>query len=366
MKISCNKNDLLMGINIAMRAVPAKTTLPILESFLIVAGDDIKIITNDKDMGIETIIDGAVQERGKIAIDARIFGEIVRKLPDSDVVIEANSNYKVKVSCEDSLFSLNGRDPDEFPMLPETMEEKKIEISQFSLKEIIRQTIFSIALTDTNTMMRGELFEISGDMIKVVSLDSHRISIRKEKLKEVYGNHKIIVPGKTLNEISRILEGDREKTVEMSFDRNFVKFSFNNTKVISRLIEGEYFNVEQMISSDYETEMSVNKNDFLNVIDRAFTLTREGEKKPIVMDISDEEMKVDINTSLGSMDARLSVRKEGKDLYIGFNPKFFIDALKVINDEEVTIYFVNSNAPCFIRDKEESYIYIILPININR
>jgi len=360
------KSDLLSGLNIAMRAVPSKTTLPILESFLIIAEDDIKIITNDKDMGIETSVIGTVLMPGRIAVDARIFGEIVRKLPDNEVVIEADENQRIRISCEESQFNLKGRNPDEFPELPFTEDEKKIVISQFILKELIRQTIFSISVNDTNSMMKGELFEIDGDTLKVVSLDSHRISIRRETLAGSYDKIRVIVPGKTLNEISRILGGDKDDIVEISFDRNFVKFVFDNTMVLSRLIDGEFFNVDQMISSDYESEIKVNKNDFLNCIDRAFTLTREGEKKPIVLDIRENEMNIDINTSLGSMNAHLPIFKTGKDMYIGFNPKFFIDALKVIDDEEVSIYFVNSTAPCFIRNVEGDYIYIILPVNINR
>ncbi len=366
MKIICSKSDLLNGLNIAMRAVPSKTTLPILESFLIIAGDEIKIITNDKDMGIETRVAGTIEDAGKIAVDARIFNEIVRKLPDNEVKIESDNNQRIKITCEDSEFNLNGRNPEEFPELPATENENKIVISQFILKELIRQTIFSIASNDTNSMMRGELFEVNGDMLKVVSLDSHRISIRKETLANSYDPIKVIVPGKTLNEISRILGGEKNETVEIAFDKNFVKFEFNNTMVLSRLIEGEFFNVEQMISSDYETEVIINKNDFLNTIDRAFTLTREGEKRPIVLDIRDGFMRLDINTSLGSMNANLNITKNGKDMYIGFNPKFFIDVLKVIDDEEISIYFVNSTAPCFIRNKEGEYVYIILPVNISR
>lgn len=366
MKISCQKSDLLVGLNIAMRAVPTKTTLPILESFLITADEKIRIITNDKDMGIETEIKGEITEPGKIAIDARIFGEIVRKLPDSEIRIENGLNNKVKVNSEESEFILNGRDPNEFPLLPETENEKRISMSQLTLKDLIRQTIFSISLSDTNSMMRGELFEVIGNLITVISLDSHRISIRKEVLNDYYEPVKVIVPGKTLNEVSRIIGGELDKTVDIIFDKNFIKFEFDSTVVISRLIEGEFFNVEQMISSDYETEIQVNKNDFLNCIDRAKTLTLEGEKKPIVLDIQGNEMYLDIATSLGSMNAHLPINRNGKDFYIGFNPQYFLDPLKVIADEEISIYFVNANAPCFIRDEEGTYVYIILPVNINR
>ena len=366
MKISCVKAELLTGINIALRAVPSKTTLPILESFLIIADEAITITTNDKDMGIVTAVNGNIIEKGKIAVDAKIFSEIVRKLPEDEVVIESDSNQKIKITCEESVFNLNGKDPEEFPELPETENEKKIIVSQFILRELIRQTIFSISPNDNNSMMRGELFEVEGNTLKVVSLDSHRISIRKEELANSYDHIKVIVPGKTLNEISKIITGDKDNIVEIAFDKNFIKFNLEGTMVLSRLIEGEFFNIEQMISTDYETEVRINKNDFLGSIDRAFTLAKEGEKKPIILEIDEDKMNLSITTSLGSMSADLPVSRTGKDITIGFNPKFFIDALKVIDDEEVNIYFVNSTAPCFLRDNEGSYVYIILPVNINR
>ena len=366
MKITCSKNELLNGLNIALRAVPGKTTLPILESFLIDAAGDIRINTNDNDMAIETCIEGPIESSGKIAINARIFSEIVRKLPDSMVTLDTSSNYKVKITCEDSEFVLNGNNPNEFPEIPEAQTENKITLSQFTLKELIRQTIFSIAQNDANQIMRGELFEIADKKIKVVSLDSHRISIRKEELAIEYVPSKVIVPGKTLNEISRIISAEKEELVDITFDKKFIKFSFGKTVVVSRLIEGEYYDVERMISPDYETSVRVNRMDFFNSLDRAFTLTREGEKKPVILDIRDGEMNIDITSSVGTMNSHLYINKEGKDLVIGFNPRYFIEALKVIDDEEITIYFANSNAPCFIKNKEGNYMYIILPVTINR
>ncbi len=366
MKITCSKTDLLNGLNIALRAVPGRTSLPILECFLIEASDTIKIITNDNDMGIETYINGTVSKMGKIAINARILSDIVRKLPENNVDIETNSNFKVKIKCEDAEFVINGNNYIEFPELPQTGNDKQISISQFTLKELIKQTIFSISLNDANAIMRGELFTVDKDNIKITSLDSHRISIRNEKLAYEYEKFKSIIPGKTLMEISRILAGESGDIVEISFDKKFVKFKFDKTTVVSRLIEGEYFNVEQMISSDYETIARLNKNEFINVIERAVTLTRESEKKPIIFDVRDGEMDIEMTSSIGSMNDHIYINKEGKDLKIGFNPKFFLDALKVIDDEEISIYFVNSNAPCVIKDKEGNYLYIILPVNINK
>ena len=366
MKITCLKSELMNGINIALRAVPSKSIMPILESFLITAKDEIAITSNDNDMGIRTEIEGVVNERGQIAVEARLFSEVIRKLPENEVTLESSQNYKLKISCEGLEFHLNGNNPDEFPELPETGMTKSIAVSEFTLKEMIRQTIFSIAVNDSNALMKGELFSVKGDNLKVVSLDSHRISIRNEKMAISYEDSDVIVPGKALNEISRILGGNVDEMVNIEFDKRFIKFSFAKTLVISRLIEGEFFDVERMISSDYSTEVRVNKIDFMNNIDRAITLTREGDKKPVILEIRDSFINMDINSALGSMAARIDANKTGDDIVIGFNPKFLMDALRVIDDEEVVMYFVNSNAPCFIRNDEVDYVYIILPVNINR
>ena len=327
---------------------------------------EIRLIANDTEIGIETIIEGRISEAGKIALDAKFLSDIVRRLPESEITIETNANNTAHISCERYQSDIPGTSGDDFNYLPEVEKNKSITISQFTLKDVIQKTIFSISDQENTKIMTGELFEINGDELRVVSLDGHRISIRKVKLRESYDSMKVIVPGKTLNEISRILGGEKDDPVDITFDKKFIKFSFGSTKVISRLIEGEYFNVDQMISSDYETAVKINRNDFLNTIDRAFTLTREGEKKPIIFDIRDGEINIEISSPLGSMNSHLYIHKDGKDLVIGFNPRFFLEALKVIDDEEVDIFFVNSNAPCFIRDKDGGYIYIILPVNINR
>ena len=211
--------------------------------------------------------------------------------------------------------------------------------------------------------MTGELFEINNNTLKVVSLDGHRISIRKIDLKNHYDNKKVVVPGKTLSEISKILPGDMDKDVNIFFTDKHILFEFEQTVVVSRLIEGEYFNIDQMLSSDYETKVKINKKELLSCIDRATLLVKEGDKKPVIINITDNCMQLKMNSTVGSMDEEIDITKEGKDLMIGFNPKFLIDALRVIEDEEVDLYMVNPKAPCFIRNAEESYIYLILPVN---
>ena len=366
MKFVCKKSDLLKGVNIVLKAVPSKTTMSILECILIDASaGQIKMTANDMELGIETVIEGDIQEKGIIAIDAKIFSEIVRKLPDNDVTIETDANFQMLISCEKARFHIAGKSGDDFSYLPYIEKAEPVVVSQFSLREVIKQTIFSISDNESNKMMTGELFEINGNHLKVVSLDGHRVSIRNLELKEEYEPRKVIVPGKTLIEVSKILSGELDALVNLFFTKNHIVFEFDETTVVSRLIEGEYFRIEQMLSSDYETKVKVNKKELLNCIDRATLLIRESDKKPIIVQISDGEMRLKLTSGVGSMNEEIVIEKEGKDILIGFNPKFLIDALRVIDDEMVTLYLVNPEAPCFIRDEKGTYIYLILPVNFS-
>ena len=240
MKIVCKKTNLLNGVQIVSKAVPSKTTMSILECILIdVRNGEIKLAANDMELGIETRIEGEVIEKGMIALDAKIFLEIVRKLPDSNIKIETDSSLKTTITCEKAKFNIIGKSGEDFSYLPLIERNDSVVVSQFTLKEIIRQTIFSIADNDNNKLMTGELFEIDEDTLKVVSLDGHRISIRKIQLKNTYEFKKIVVPGKTLSEISKILSGDTDKDVSIFFTDNHILFEFDNTIVLSRSIEGE-------------------------------------------------------------------------------------------------------------------------------
>ena len=364
MKLICSKYDLLNGVQIVSKAVTSKTTMSILECILIDSTKgNIKLTANDMELGIETIIEGEIIEKGIVALDAKIFLEIVRKLPDNNITIETDNNLKTVINCEKSQFTIIGKSGDDFSYLPIVEKNNPVIVSQFTLKEVVRQTIFSISDNDTNKMMSGELFEINNDELKVVSLDGHRISIRKIKMKNSYPTSKVVIPGKTLSEVNKILTGDADKDVNIYFTDKHIIFEFDNTTVVSRLIEGEYFKIDQMLSNDYETKVKINKRLLLDCIDRATLLVKEGDKKPIIMNIADTSMELKINSTVGSMNEDIDIDKKGKDLMIGFNPKFLIDALRVIEDEEINMYLVNPKAPCFIRDDENNYIYLILPVN---
>ena len=366
MRILCQKSDLLNGLNIVSKAVPSKTTMSILECILVDSTNgNIKLTANDMELGIETIVDGQIIEKGIVALDAKIFFDIVRKLPDGVVNIDTDDDFKTYIKCEKAKFTIIGKSGEEFSYLPQIEKINPLIITQMTLKDVIRQTIFSVAENDSNKIMCGVYFDINGEKLRVATLDGHRISIRNVILKNSYSEKKVIIPGKTLNEISKILTGSADEDVYVYFTDKHVVFDFDKTTVVSRIIEGEYFKVDQMLKSNYETKLTINKKDFLSCIDRATLLVKEGDKKPIIFSINDSSIELKINSAIGSMNEDIDIVKEGKDLMIGFNPKFLIDALKVIDDENIDMYLFNSKAPCFIKDKEENYIYLVLPVNFN-
>ncbi|MCR4740553.1 MAG: DNA polymerase III subunit beta [Lachnospiraceae bacterium] len=364
MKIKCLKSEILNGIQTVYKAVSVKSSMSIIECILVDAENDrIKLTANNMELGIETYINGEIIEKGEIALEARILQEIIRHLPESEVTFTTDDNNITTITCEKSKFNIVGRPGDDFPALPDVEKKNPLTISQFTLKEIVRQTIFSISESETNKMMSGELFEISNNKLRLVSLDGHRISIRKVDLKNDYDDIKVVVPGKTLSEVSKIISGDNDKDIDVFFTDKHILFEFDDTTVVSRLIEGEYFKVEQMLSNDYETKFNINKKNFIECIERSTLLVKEGDKKPIIIDVTDESIELKISSTIGSLDEFIDIEKEGRDIKIGFNPKFLIDALKAIDEETIDVYMVNSKAPCIIRDEEENYIYLILPVN---
>ncbi len=366
MKIVCKKYNLLKGLNIVSKAVPAKTTMSILQCILVdCTKGNIRLIANDTEIGIETIVEGEILEKGVVALDAKIFFEIIRKLPEDDVDITTDASYKTTIKCMNSKFNILGKSGDEFSYLPEIDRSDYITISQLTLREVIRQTIFSVSANDTNKIMTGIFFEIKNDRLRIISLDGHRISIRMLTIKEETDEKKVIIPSKTLNEISKIVTGESEDTVNIYFTDKYVTFEFDDTIVLSRIIEGEYFDVDRMLINDFSTKVRINKKDFIDCIERSTLMVKEGDKKPVIFVVNNDTIELKINSTIGSMNEFVDIDLEGDNITIGFNPRFLLDALRVIDDDEIDIYLNGSRSPGIIKDINESYIYLVLPININ-
>ncbi|MCD8014623.1 MAG: DNA polymerase III subunit beta [Lachnospiraceae bacterium] len=364
MKIICDKQELLRALNIVIKAVPSNTTMPVLKCVLINASSsDITFTANDMELGIETKVTGMVAEKGTVALEAKLFSDMIRKLPDSEVTISSDEKLNTAITCEKIRFHIMGQSGEDFPILPFVEKDYKISLSQFTLKDVIRQTIFSIASGDNNKTLTGELFEIRENQLRVISLDGHRSSVRYIDMKDAYEDKKVIVPGKTLSELSKIFTGGTEDTVNIYMTDNHILFVFDETIIVSRLIEGKFFRLDSMLTNNYDTKVRINRMDFMNCIDRATLMVKEGDKRPIILNIADNVMELKITSQIGMMNDMIDIEMEGKDLKIGFNPRFLLEALRVIDDEEIDIYFMNSKSPCFIRDENQTYNYMVLPVN---
>lgn len=367
MKIICQKEVLLNAVSIASKAVSYKKNMEILECILLIAkSNELTLIANDTEMGIETIVNEGIEidEAGMIAVNARMLNDVIRKMPEGDIEIYSDEATYVSFKSGDIVFDkIPAHGGETFTLLPNVNYNYNFKIYALTLKDMIRQTIFSVAGEEANRMMTGELFEIKNDHLRIVSLDGHRVALRQVTLREHNDNRKVIIPARTLGEISKIIGDDPEEEIWTSISDNHIMFKYGQTRIVSLLIDGDYYEIDALMTTDYSTRVVVNKQSLLECIDRSTLLVRDTDRKPVVFEIMDHVMKLQLKSEFGSMNEPLPVEKEGKDLMIAFNPQFFIDALRVIPDEEVILYMTNPKYPCFIRDNSDSYIYLILPVN---
>lgn len=366
MNLKFQKAQLVNALSIVMKAVSTKTSSVILESILISASDNRVVLdATDTELSIQTEVDAVIVKAGGVVLNAKLFSEIVRKFDSTESLIEldVDSDFKTTIKCEQAVFNIMGIDPVEFIPMPKIDRDAFISLSQFSLKEVIRQTEFSTAISDINRMMGGELIDVKNNVAKFVTLDGHRMSIRNIELMGEYEDQKCVVPIKSLQEVMRIIDSDTQKNVNIYFSKDHILFEFDRTLVLSRILDGEFFRIESMLSNDYDTKVNVSRIKLQSAIEQSMILIRENEHKPMILDIENGMLKLSVNSSLGFMDAKVNIEKSGSDLKIAFNPKFLVDALKVIDDDFVNIYFTNAKSPCFIRDDKNTYTYLILPVN---
>ncbi len=361
MKIITNKLSLLNGINIVQKAVPSKTTLPILEGILLEAKNGkLKITGTDLEIGIETTINVDVILPGRIVISSKMLGEIVRKLPDSDIELELKDHNTVYIKCENSHFKINSLTADEFPELPQVMKENGIILSQNKLKEMIRQTIFSVSIDEIRPILTGVLFEAIGDKLSMVALDGFRMSVKNCGIIND-SSFKAVIPGKSLSEIGKILE-DTEEAVNIYFSKNQILVQIQNTIVISRLLEGEFINYKQIIPNDYKIKITVETTKLIESCERAALFARDSSNNMIKFEINDDTMSIKSNSQNGNVQEEIKINKQGEDIEIAFNAKYFMDVLKVIDSELITIEFTTNISPSILRPSDDNcYLYLILP-----
>lgn len=367
MYLICNKNQLIKGVGTVSKAVSLKTTMPILECILMEASENqLTLIGNDMDMGIQTTMDAVIREEGTIAVNSKIFSEIIRKLPDDDVYIETDETGTITIRCAKSKFSIPGQNGAEFPALPKVESENQFVISQGTFKDMIRQTIFSIAAEDSGRpILTGELIDVRDGYLHLVAVDGFRISMRRTPINSPI-DFKVTVPGKALNEIHKILESEEEALMTVSFTGKYILFNMNDTLVVTRLLEGDFLQYQRNLNMEYTSKIRINKKDLQDSIDRAALISKESKNSPVRLEITSQNMVITSNTEKGSAYEEVALTIQGEGLTIAFNPRYYLEALRSIDDDEVEILFASSLTPCIIQNPEsEDYKYFILPIRLH-
>ena len=370
MKFICEKGKLLLALNSVSRTSVGRTTTPILEGIYIsVKRNNVLFITNDLDIGMEyTLEDVETIEDGATVVDCRMFSEIIRKLPDEKISLEVNDKNLLVIECEGSVYKLSTMNHFEFPMLPNIDVEKSISVSQGALKEMIKKTIFAVSAEENRPIFTGCLIEVADDELKVVAVDGFRLALRKLPMGPNVGSFSAIVPGKYLNEIVKNLQ-DIDDVLTISVSKNQALFEIQNCRIVSRLLEGDFLNYNSVIPVEKETRIKVNKSALQSAIERAaiFSMSAaEKEKKyPIKIFVSLGSIIISCTSQVGDAKEEVLVETTGKELEIGFNHKYLIDALKVIEDDEVYLDFGSAISPCVIRPLvDNKYTYMVLPVRL--
>ncbi len=369
MKFICEKDKILKGINSVINGVASKTTMPVLEGILIQTNDnELKLTTYDLEIGIEYILEANVEEQGNTVVNAIMFSEIIRKLPNKNIKIAINENNLLEIECEGSLYKLATMNPDEFPELPRINIDNSIEIEQTVLKNMIRKTIFAVSQEENRPIFTGCLFEVINGKLNVVAVDGYRLAIKSSIINEKGNDFSSVIPGKTLNEVNKIIS-DSFEPIKIGISKNQALFEMENCKIVTRLLDGEFLKYSNTIPASWETRIRVNKNNIQECFERIILISAssiEKEKKyPVKIDIEIGKVTISCANQTGDAKEEIYVETEGKELEIGFNPRFFLDALKAIDDEEVYIEFGTNRSPCIIKPVEDGdYIYMILPIKM--
>lgn len=369
MQVICDGLDLCDAVITVSRAINIKTTNPILEGIKIVAEDDVIILSaTDLELSIEKKIKAEVKQIGEIVVPGRFFGELVKKLTNEKIELKLIENNSLKIKYTDSETVVQCFPVYEFPVIQKLETEDYFGISQKSLKNLITKTSFSVALDDTRPVLTGCLFERDNSMVNMIALDGYRLALYSENIKNTNKKKSsVIVPARSLNEISKLLN-DSDEIVNIYFQENFIMVDLKDCIITTRLLEGDFMNYRQIISENFETKITVNKKQFENALERASLLSKIGQNNLVQFDIQNQNLCITSRSEIGNIKENISIVFQGKELLIAFNARYFMEALKVINDEFISINFNLSQNPCVITAFEKSetnnFLYLILPVRM--
>ncbi len=366
MKIKINQNELNKSINIVQKAVTSRTPLPILSGILIEAKNNMLVLTaTDLDLGIKTYSPCEVEEEGSIVIQARLIGDFVRKLPaNSYVHIETMDNNNMEIKCLNTEINILGNSASEYPDNTFDNEGKSFSIKLESLKSLIKHTCFAAAQENIKPIFTGCLVEIKNNMCTFVALDGYRMAVKKEKI-NFGGEVSVVVPSKTLLEILRVIEENEENT-EITISESHISFKMENTIIISNLLDGKFIDYQGIIKDNYVTVVKAETSDIRNSVERASLLAKDDKNNLIILDIKENSMKINSASEYGNVEENVPVEKEGENIKIGFNSKYLLDFLKIIDSEKISLNLIGVNNPCFITEEgKQDYVYMVLPVRIS-
>jgi DNA polymerase-3 subunit beta len=365
MKIICSKDTLLEAISTVQKAVSTRPSMPILDGILIEADESVKLTGYDTEIAIEYRMEADIPDKGSTVISSRIFGDIVRKLPDEIVSLESTAAQTVQIECGSAHFAIKTYRAEEYPKIPTVEHERKITLQQQMLKEMIHQTIFAVSTDETRPILNGCFFHAEDQTVEMVAIDGFRLALRKNTLPEQINPLKFIIPGKMLQEVGRVLAAGSEP-VDIYPSNNNILFDTGKIKIVSRLIQGDYMNYRGILPQTAETTVTVSPKGLLDAIERASLVitTHDDKRYPVRLTMPDDEtMVISANTEQGTLREEISVSMNGNRIDIDFNPRYFIDALKVIDEDEICIVFNGNMGPCVIKPVDsDEFAYLVLPL----
>ena len=366
MKICCEKTDLQAAINNVSRAAPSKSPIQAMEGILFEAGDCLRLTAYDSKLGIYTDIEANIEEKGVAVLPCSFMSELVRKLPDGMVSIDCDSDLNAVISCGKMELKVKGYNPEDFPDLIKIDEVKNVKVPESLLKSMITQTIFAVSDSEVRPIYTGVLFEIQKDEMTLVSIDGYRLAKRTEKMEnEGMEFCSFVIPGSTLNNVEKICSADKDDLVSISLGEKYASFTIGKTVVLTRRLEGEFMNYRKSIPTDFRYEIIVEREELLHVIDRVSIVVKEKQFSPVKMIVNDGIIELSCVTAFGHGNEKCLCKGNGEGIRIGFNDRYFKDALKAATDENLRISFNSPTAPIIIQAEEGgNYLYMVLPIRL--
>ena len=365
MKFSCEKALLLTAVSTASRAVSPKSSIPAMEGILVEAGNELRLTGYNLETGIQATVPAEIKEKGSLVLSARLFSEIVRKMPD-DIVVFSSNGYMVNIRCGMSEFNILGTDPEEFPELPSVDQQNSLILEQSALRSMISQALFAVSDNESRPVHTGSLFDVEENRLTVVSVDGYRLALRREELKQRQGteNFSFVVPGSALSEVERICSSDEDITITQG--ARHILFQAGGILLVCRRLEGEFLPYRSAIPRNNTIFVEADSRALLSSIERVSLIISEKLKSPLRCRFDDGLLSITTKTGIGDAADQCPITGDGQGLEIGFNNKYLMDAIKAAPADRLRLEFTSGVAPCVIlpAEGEEKFIYMVLPVRL--